>query len=76
MRGYWSVPKDVPKESIPDWFRKKTQKIGLSELKDVMYLQQSAGSSLVSLVSYCCIWLCYKLHEKVVKGLELIVHLS
>ncbi|KAG6411327.1 hypothetical protein SASPL_129407 [Salvia splendens] len=50
VRGYWSVPKDVPKESIPDWFRKQTQKIGLSELKDVMYLQQSADSELKEMV--------------------------
>ncbi|XP_047940808.1 protein COFACTOR ASSEMBLY OF COMPLEX C SUBUNIT B CCB2, chloroplastic isoform X2 [Salvia hispanica] len=50
VRGYWSVPKFMPKESIPDWFRKQTQKIGLSELKDVMYLQQSADSELKEMV--------------------------
>ncbi|KAL1555079.1 protein COFACTOR ASSEMBLY OF COMPLEX C SUBUNIT B CCB2, chloroplastic-like [Salvia divinorum] len=50
VRGYWSVPKDMPKESIPDRFRKQTQRIGLSELKDGMYLQQSADSELKEMV--------------------------
>ncbi|XP_057769308.1 protein COFACTOR ASSEMBLY OF COMPLEX C SUBUNIT B CCB2, chloroplastic isoform X2 [Salvia miltiorrhiza] len=50
VRGYWSMPKDLSKDSIPDWFRKQTQRIGLSELKDAMYLQQSADSELKEMV--------------------------
>lgn len=48
------MPKDLSRESIPDWFQKQTQRIGLSELKDAMYLEQSAGTCLVSKVRYCC----------------------
>ncbi|KAH6769325.1 chaperone [Perilla frutescens var. frutescens] len=50
VRGYWNTPKDLSKESIPDWFQNQTQKIGFSKLKDAMYLQQSADSELKEMV--------------------------
>ncbi|KAH6783893.1 chaperone [Perilla frutescens var. hirtella] len=51
VHGYWNTPKDLSKESIPDWFQNQTQKVGFSKLKDAMYLQQSAGNFLKGGVS-------------------------
>ncbi|KAK6155769.1 hypothetical protein DH2020_010017 [Rehmannia glutinosa] len=49
-RGYWNTPKDLSKENVSDWFRKQTQRIGFSNLKDTMYFQQAADSELKEMV--------------------------
>lgn len=50
VRGYWNTPKDLSKESIPDWFQKQTQRAGFSKLKDAKYLRPFADSELKEMI--------------------------
>ncbi|KAL6131017.1 hypothetical protein ACLB2K_069395 [Fragaria x ananassa] len=40
IRGYWSIPEDVSKPNVLDWFEKQIKSIGLSNLKETLYLPQ------------------------------------
>ncbi|GER34970.1 hypothetical protein STAS_11225, partial [Striga asiatica] len=50
VRGYWNTPKDLSKENVLNWFEKKIQEIGFSNLKDTVYFQQAADSELKEMV--------------------------
>ncbi|KAL6128630.1 hypothetical protein ACLB2K_071985 [Fragaria x ananassa] len=46
VRGYWSIPEDVSKPNVLDWFEKQIKSIGLSTLKETLYLPQIEDSGL------------------------------
>ncbi|XP_062001238.1 protein COFACTOR ASSEMBLY OF COMPLEX C SUBUNIT B CCB2, chloroplastic [Rosa rugosa] len=46
VRGYWSIPDDVSKPNVLDWFEKQIKSIGLSNLKETLYLPQIEDSGL------------------------------
>ncbi|CAA0809485.1 Protein of unknown function (DUF2930 [Striga hermonthica] len=50
VRGYWNTPKDLSKQNVLNWFVKKTQEIGFSNLKDTMYFRPAADSELKEMV--------------------------
>lgn len=45
VRGYWSIPDDVSKTNVRDWFEKQIKSIGLSDVKETLYLPQIEGSN-------------------------------
>lgn len=44
MRGYWNIPDDVSKTNVLGWFEKQIESIGLSDLKETLYLSEIEGS--------------------------------
>ncbi|KAF6154420.1 hypothetical protein GIB67_028312 [Kingdonia uniflora] len=46
VRGYWSLPEDVSKPQMLDWFKRQIHQIGFSDLKDLLYFPQSADSGV------------------------------
>ncbi|XP_043714579.1 protein COFACTOR ASSEMBLY OF COMPLEX C SUBUNIT B CCB2, chloroplastic isoform X2 [Telopea speciosissima] len=45
VRGYWGAPENVSKASELDWFERKIQQIGFSDLKDTLYFPQTSDSA-------------------------------
>lgn len=50
VRGYWSIPDDVSKTKVLDWFEKQIKSIGLSDVKETLYLPQIEDSGLWEMV--------------------------
>ena len=48
VRGYWSIPDDVSKPNVLDWFEKQIKSIGISNLKETFYLPQIEGSNYLN----------------------------
>ncbi|XP_021815870.1 protein COFACTOR ASSEMBLY OF COMPLEX C SUBUNIT B CCB2, chloroplastic isoform X1 [Prunus avium] len=46
VRGYWNIPDDVSKTNVLGWFEKQIESIGLSDLKETLYLSEIEDSGL------------------------------
>ncbi|ONI27267.1 hypothetical protein PRUPE_1G077000 [Prunus persica] len=46
VRGYWNIPDDVSKTNVLAWFEKQIESIGLSDVKETLYLSQIEDSGL------------------------------
>lgn len=65
VRGYWNCPGQMSKAQLHDWFKRKVDEIGLTDVKETLYFPQYAGilcsSSLFSSVSTLfCIYVNFK----------------
>lgn len=43
VRGYWNCPGQMSKAQLHDWFKRKTDEIGLADVKETLYFPQYAG---------------------------------
>ncbi|XP_047324432.1 protein COFACTOR ASSEMBLY OF COMPLEX C SUBUNIT B CCB2, chloroplastic [Impatiens glandulifera] len=50
VRGYWSIPEDVMKADVSNWFQKQIQNIGISNLENSLYFPQLADEGLQKLL--------------------------
>ncbi|CAN6288994.1 unnamed protein product [Urochloa humidicola] len=50
VRGYWDPPADTSKYAMIEWFKNQTQKVGLADLRDVLYFPNSSDSQLVKIL--------------------------
>ncbi|KAG8652868.1 protein COFACTOR ASSEMBLY OF COMPLEX C SUBUNIT B CCB2, chloroplastic isoform X2 [Manihot esculenta] len=46
VRGYWNTPDNFPKAQLLDWFKIQIENIGLFDMKETLYLPQTAESGL------------------------------
>lgn len=44
VRGYWNIPDEVSKANVLGWLEKQIESIGISDLKETLYLSQIEGS--------------------------------
>ncbi|XP_010537208.1 PREDICTED: protein COFACTOR ASSEMBLY OF COMPLEX C SUBUNIT B CCB2, chloroplastic-like [Tarenaya hassleriana] len=45
VRGYWNSPVQMSKAQLLDWFKRKVDEIGLSDVKDTLYFPQNNSGS-------------------------------
>ncbi|KAM0989198.1 hypothetical protein FF1_013156 [Malus domestica] len=46
IRGYWNIPDEVSKANALGWLEKRIESIGISDLKETLYLSQIEDSGL------------------------------
>ncbi|KAB2600069.1 hypothetical protein D8674_010340 [Pyrus ussuriensis x Pyrus communis] len=46
VRGYWNIPDEVSKANVLGWLEKQIESIGISDLKETLYLSQIEDSGL------------------------------